>query len=37
MLEAMPLLGIVVGLLPLDSLGLAAAAVLEQAAAGVCC
>jgi len=33
----MPLLGIVVGLLLLGSLGLAFAAVLEQAAAGVYC
>jgi hypothetical protein len=36
-LEAMPLLGIVVGLLLLGSLGLAFAAVLEQAAVGVYC
>ncbi|KAL9400879.1 hypothetical protein Peur_004728 [Populus x canadensis] len=30
-------LGIVVGILPLNRLGLAFAAVLEQTAAGVCC
>ena len=36
-LEAMPLLGIVVSMLPLASLGLLATVMLEQAAAGACC
>jgi hypothetical protein len=33
----MPLLGIVVSMLPLASLGLIVAVVLEQAAVGACC